>query len=162
LHDGHGRNRGQVPAHNRPNSYIRRLIPAAHDRASPSPRATQRQEFVMRVTARGVRTLLIAAIAAAAGIAATAATGSVQVPPPPSVQAGQSPAQSPTPTPCPVKGTGLLMGQIIDATSRRPVAGATITISGGTPTMVTLPTGEIVSTLNPSGAAGQTDAPRQI
>src|SRR5262249_19252021 len=136
------------------------------DRASP--RATQPKEFVMRVTARGVRTLLIAAIAAAAGIAATAA-GSVQVPPPPPpppppplVQYGPAPGQSPTPTPEPVKGTGVLMGQIIDATSRKPGAGATITISGGTPTMVTLPTGEIVSTLTP-GAAGQVpDAPRQI
>jgi hypothetical protein len=67
----------------------------------------------------------------------------------------QAPQQTPTPKP-----TGLVVGQVIDAGSMKPIAAATVVISGGSATTgVTLPTGEFVVQSDPSAGA---PAPRQV
>ncbi|HEX5069314.1 MAG TPA: carboxypeptidase-like regulatory domain-containing protein [Vicinamibacterales bacterium] len=106
----------------------------------------------------GSRTTLSVAIAFVA-IAATAAIAQVtqviqvsQGAPP-----GQSSQNAAIPDPQP--GTGILFGQAIDATSRKPVAGAIVTISGST-IPVAGPDGAMVSR-NPL-ATTPTDVPRQV
>ncbi len=67
----------------------------------------------------------------------------------------QAPQQPPAPKP-----TGLVVGQVIDAGSMKPIAAATVLISGGSATTgVTLPTGEFVVQSDPSAGA---PAPRQV
>ncbi|HVQ42348.1 MAG TPA: hypothetical protein VMS54_09080, partial [Vicinamibacterales bacterium] len=67
----------------------------------------------------------------------------------------QAPQQSPPPKP-----TGLVVGQIVDAGSMKPVAAATVVIAGGnTTTAVSLPTGEVFIQGDPSAGA---PAPRQV
>jgi hypothetical protein len=71
--------------------------------------------------------------------------------------AAQAPAESP-------KGTGLLLGQVVAASGGGPIAGATVTITGGSQS-VTLPTGEVVVTSSgpiPGGVSAASGAPRQV
>jgi protocatechuate 3,4-dioxygenase beta subunit len=62
------------------------------------------------------------------------------------------------------KGTGLLMGQVVDASSGKPVAGAIVSITGGAVTTTVLPTGEVIvsNAAAAAAAATPTSAPRQI
>jgi len=76
-------------------------------------------------------------------------------------------AQAPQPSqtqPAPVKGTGFLLGQIVDAGTNKPIPGAIVNLGGGGLSTVQLPTGEIVQTAAaPPGTPGATPvAPRQI
>jgi uncharacterized protein (DUF2141 family) len=67
----------------------------------------------------------------------------------------QASQQSPPPKP-----TGLVVGQVIDAGSMKPIPAATVVISGGNATTgVTLPTGEFIVQGDPSAGA---PAPRQV
>ena len=67
----------------------------------------------------------------------------------------QAPQQSPPPKP-----TGLVVGQIVDAGSMKPIPSATVVITGGnTPSGVSLPTGEFIGQTDPSAGA---PAPRQV
>ena len=78
-------------------------------------------------------------------------------PPPPPPVVGPGAAQA-VPE---ARGSGLVVGQVVDASTAKPIGGATVTISSGAPVISVLPTGEAVVT-NPtmSGAAG--GAPRQV
>jgi protocatechuate 3,4-dioxygenase beta subunit len=58
------------------------------------------------------------------------------------------PQQPQTPAQTPPKGTGILLGQVIDAQDKRPIAGALVTLGGEVPV--------------PQSTAPITDAPRQI
>ena len=67
----------------------------------------------------------------------------------------QAPQQPPPPKP-----TGIVVGQVIDAGSMKPIAAATVVITGGnTATAVTSPTGEFLVPGDPSAGA---PAPRQV
>lgn len=66
-----------------------------------------------------------------------------------SVWLGAQAVQQPAPqTPPPPKGTGILMGQVVDAQDKRGIAGALVGLVGEVPV--------------PQAAASSTDAPRQI
>jgi hypothetical protein len=58
------------------------------------------------------------------------------------------PPQPQTPAPVPPKGTGILLGQVIDAQDKGPIAGALVILAGEVPV--------------PQAATSSTDAPRQI
>jgi hypothetical protein len=58
------------------------------------------------------------------------------------------PQQPQMPTPVPPKGTGILLGQVVDAQDKRPIAGALVTLAGEMPV--------------PQSAAPISEAPRQI
>ena len=118
----------------------------------------------MNVAGSRVRALILVSFAVAAGLAsALAATQSAQsgvVP----VQAGQvtAPAAQ-TPPPEPPKGTGIIIGQVIDSGTRRGISGATVAISGSTiPVPQFLPTGEMLMPARGSGPGAAGDAPRQV
>jgi len=65
--------------------------------------------------------------------------------------------------PEPVKGTGLLIGQVIDAATKQPVAGAVVSVSGGALTQTVLPSGEVIfSTSAPTAPGVPPPAPKQI
>ena len=119
----------------------------------------------MHVTGRPVRALFIAALAILAGISSATLSGQMVVAP---AQSGQTPPGSPQPTPDPAKGTGIIIGQVIDSGTRRGIQGATVMLSSTNATGMTsavLPTGEIV-TINRGGPTAQTEgpngAPRQL
>lgn len=66
-----------------------------------------------------------------------------------SVWLGAQAVQQPAPqTPPPPKGTGILMGQVVDAQDKRAISGALVSLAGEVPV--------------PQAAASATDAPRQI
>jgi len=71
-------------------------------------------------------------------------------------QAVQQPAPQQPPTP---KPTGLVVGQVVDAGSMKPIPAATVVITGGNTQGVTLPTGEFIAQGDPSAGA---PAPRQV
>lgn len=57
-------------------------------------------------------------------------------------------SQLQTPAPAPPKGTGILLGQVVDGQDKRPVAGAMVILAGEFP--------------GPQAATSSTDSPRQI
>ena len=77
------------------------------------------------------RTFVVGFVALASAIAAAQAV------PPPQAR-----------VPPPPKGTGILLGQVVDAQDKRPIAGALVTLVGDVPV--------------PQAATSGTDAPRQI
>jgi hypothetical protein len=115
----------------------------------------------MRIVAGRVRTLVLAVTAATIllGLQARAWVQVVIAPPAPPAQAqsGQTPADTPKPT-------GIILGQVVDAAGGKPVAGATVAISGGGQPTV-LSNGAVVLA-NPPAAAGAAaaapTAPRQV
>jgi hypothetical protein len=81
------------------------------------------------------------------------------------VQSGQAPPASAQASPEPPKGTGILMGQVVDAGTRRGIPGATVVITsvGAAQVQTVLPTGEIIVTGGAAAPpAGPDDAPRQL
>ena len=88
----------------------------------------------MRHVAGRVRAFVIVATAAACGLAAgvgasTPSTRQGLPPPPPPNAVGQmgQPVQAADAP----KGTGLLLGQVVDASGHRPIAGVLVSITGG-------------------------------
>jgi protocatechuate 3,4-dioxygenase beta subunit len=59
-----------------------------------------------------------------------------------------------------VKGTGFLLGQVIDSSTSQPLAGAIVNLSSGAVTTTVLPTGEVA--IAGPAPAGTSQAPRQI
>ena len=112
----------------------------------------------MRHEARRVRALFTAGIVILAGFSVS--TFSPQFVP---VQSGQVPASA-TGTIDQAKGTGILIGQVIDASTKRGLAGATVSITSTAPASVQtmLPTGEIIISGGASQPSGANDAPRQV
>jgi protocatechuate 3,4-dioxygenase beta subunit len=94
----------------------------------------------MRTVARRVRVLLVVVLSATAGLAAQVAG-----PPIPSE---------------PAKGTGLLIGQVVDATSARPIPGAMVVLTGGPSMTAVLPSGEFATA--PGTTPTTPSAPRQV
>jgi len=118
----------------------------------------------MHVAGRPVRALFAAGLAILAGISSATLSGQIVAVQP--AQAGQTPPSANQPAPEPPKGTGILIGQVIDAGTKRGIQGALVSISsasGAAPQSIVLSTGEIVSV---GGAAplpaGLNDAPRQL
>jgi len=66
------------------------------------------------------------------------------------IAAAQAVPQPQTPAPVPPKGTGILLGQIVDAQDKRGIAGAMVTMTGEAPVP------------GPPPATSSSDAPRQI
>lgn len=120
----------------------------------------------MHVAGRPARALFAAGLAILAGI--SSATLSGQIAAVPSGQSGQAPPSTTQPSPEPPKGTGILIGQVMDSGTRRGIQGALVTISSATTpglTSAMLPTGEMV-VVSRGGAATQSEgpngAPRQL
>ena len=119
----------------------------------------------MRIAARQVRAIVVGMTSAAAVLAGLAGGGPL-VPPLSARQTAVGQAiPTPTPTPAipgsqlpaePPKGTGLLIGQVVDAAGKKPIASAIVTISGGTPVQTVLPNGDVISSTPPATP----DAPR--
>jgi len=107
----------------------------------------------MGMTGSRARRWLIGSIAIAA--LATRLAGQSGVAPVSQVQPSSSPQARPAP---PAPGTGFLMGQVVDAASKRAVGGAIVSITGSTVPVVVA--GESVSN-NPL-ATSAPDVPRQI
>ena len=85
-----------------------------------------------------VRVVLVAGIAVAAAIFVFQAGSLAQAPPPPPPPPPPPGlfAQNPAPVAEVTKGTGLLLGQVLDASTKAPIAGAVVVLSG-TPLVVT-------------------------
>src|SRR5262245_27987260 len=63
----------------------------------------------------------------------------------------------------PPKGTGLILGRVVDATSGGPVAGAIVSVIGGSPATAIAPTGEVlIASGSPAAGAAASGAPRQV
>jgi protocatechuate 3,4-dioxygenase beta subunit len=94
-----------------------------------------------------LRGRLVIAAAAAAMAFGVQALGQIVAP-------GQSPTE-------PVKGTGLIAGQVVDASTNQPVAGVAVSI-GGTPSSTMLSTGEMIVSAQGAGPGAASGAPRQV
>jgi hypothetical protein len=112
----------------------------------------------MHDAARRVRALLTVGIVILAGFSVSTFGGQF-VP----VQSGPPP--SPQSTPEPAKGTGILIGQVVDAVDgRRGIGGALVSITGtgASQSQVVLPNGEVIFAGGPIQASGPNDPPRQV
>lgn len=111
----------------------------------------------MRDAARRVRALLTAGIVILAGFSVSTFSG--QVVPVQSGQAGTSTQTSPEPP----KGTGILMGQVVDAVDGKAGIGGALVMLTVTSSQapVVLPTGEVMIPGAPQ-PAGPNDPPRQV
>ena len=115
----------------------------------------------MAAVAPRVRTLLVVLTAVTAGLSAEsreprdAAQVAPQIPGAPG-GSGQLPGEQP-------KGTGLVMGQVVDAATGKPVGGAIVAMTGGGATNVPNVPSEILASVGIGGApTSGSSAPRQI
>jgi hypothetical protein len=74
-------------------------------------------------------------------------------PPPPGVFSQQPQTNEPE-----QRGTGILLGQVVDASTRRPIAGAVVILSGLNQIVATMPDGMVIVPPTPGAARG----PRQV
>ena len=114
----------------------------------------------MHDAARRVRVLFTAGIIILAGFSVSTFSGQVVL-----VQSGQAPASSAQAPTEPAKGTGILIGQVVEAVDgKRGIGGALVSISGvgGAQQQIVLPTGEVVFAGGPASPSGANDAPRQV